>query len=361
MTRTMNFNPGPAALPLEVLEEARAEFLDFAGTGMSVLEVSHRSPEYDKVHNETQETMRRLLGIPDNYKILFMGGGASTQFYLVPSNFMKDHQPADYILTGTWSKKAFKEAGIIGDARLAATTEENGKFTRIPSLDECRFTDGATYVHITSNNTIFGTQWHTFPKVDAPLIADMSSDFLWKPFDINQFAMVYAGAQKNLGPAGVTVVVIREDFAASGRDGLPTMMSYKTFINKNSLFNTPPCFAIYLVGKTMKWLEAKGGLEAQHRENVAKAELLYATIDKYRGFYRAPVETGSRSYMNVVFRLPSEELEKRFVAESKEAGMNGLKGHRSVGGMRASIYNAVPLAWVEALADFMDTFAKRHG
>ncbi len=361
MKRTMNFNPGPAALPLEVLTEARDEFLDFAGTGMSVLEVSHRSPEYDAVHNEAQETMRRLLGIPDNYKILFMGGGASTQFYLIPSNFMQHNRPADYVLTGTWSKKAFKEGGIVGDARVAATAEEDGKFARIPKQEELRFSENATYLHITSNNTIFGTQWHYVPETSAPLIADMSSDFLWKPFDITRYAMVYAGAQKNLGPAGVTVVVIREDFAMGGNETLPTLMQYRTFIKKNSLFNTPPCFAIYLVGKTMKWLEKKGGLEVQHQENVKKAELLYSTIDKHQGFYRSPVEPGSRSYMNVVFRLPSEELEKQFIAESKEAGMNGLKGHRSVGGMRASIYNAVPLEWVRALAEFMDDFAKRHG
>ena len=361
MKRALNFNPGPAVLPLEVLKEAQAELLDFAGTGMSILEVSHRSADYEKMHNETQALLRELLGLGDNYKVMFLGGGASTQFLMVPMNYLADGKVADYILTGDWSRKAHKEAKGVGKTNVAATTEVDGRFARIPRQDELKLTDGAAYVHLTSNNTIFGTQWQTFPDVKAPLIADMSSDFCWRPFDAKRFSLIYAGAQKNMGPAGVTVIVVRDDLLATAKAGLPTMMSHKVHAENNSLFNTPPCFAIYLVGKVLKWIKGKGGLVAIEKANRAKGDLLYGTIDKHAGFYKAPVEKGSRSYMNVVFRLPTEELEKKFLDEAKKQSMIGLKGHRSVGGIRVSIYNAALLEWVQSVTQFMEEFVKRNG
>jgi phosphoserine aminotransferase len=361
MKRTMNFNPGPAALPLPVLEEVQAELLDFSGTGMSVLEVSHRSKEYEKVHNEAQSTLRELLGVGESYKVLFLGGGASLQFAMLPMNFLGEGKVADYLVTGTWAKGALKEAKLLGKTNVAATTEVDGKFTRVPRPEECTFTDGAAYVHFTTNNTIFGTQYQQFPKVKAPLVADMSSDFLSRPFDAGAFSMIYAGAQKNLGPAGVTVAMIREDFLKTARDGVSTMLSYKTHADKNSLHNTPPCFAIYIVGKTLKWLKGQGGLVAMEKVNREKGDLLYGTIDRHAGFYKAPVEKASRSLMNIVFRLPSEDLEARFIEEGKKQGMIGLKGHRSVGGIRVSAYNAVGLDWIKAVTSFMEEFVKKNG
>jgi len=366
MKRTMNFNPGPACLPLPVLEEARDELLDFAGTGMSVLECSHRSPEYDRVHNETIALMRELLGVGEDYHVLFMGGGASTQFATIPLNFLGQGQTADYVNTGSWSKKAIKEAQIIGEshgakANVAGTGEVDGKFVRIPRPEELKLTDGAAYVHITSNNTIAGTQWQSFPDTKSPLVADMSSDILWRPFDAKKFAMIYAGAQKNLGPAGVTVVVLRADMLERAQGGLPSMLSYKTHAEKSSLYNTPPCFPIYVVGKVLKWIKAQGGLAAMEKQNRRKGELLYGTMDRHAGFFSSPVEKESRSYMNVVFRLPSEDLEKQFIAAGKERNMNGLKGHRSVGGIRVSTYNAVSVEWVQAVVELMEDFVKKHG
>jgi len=270
MKRALNFGAGPAALPLPVLQEAAAELLDFAGSGMSILEISHRSPEYDKVHNETQALLKELLGVGDNYKVLFLGGGASTQFAMLPMNFLAQGKVADYLVTGSWSKSALKEAKIIGQANVAASTEQDAKFTRIPRPEECKYTSGAAYVHLTSNNTIF---WHpvaTVPQVKAPLVADMSSDFFWRPFDAKSFSMIYAGAQKNLGPAGVTVVLLRDDFLAQAKEGLPTMLSYKTHADKNSLYNTPPCFAIYLVGLTLKWLKGKEAWRRWKRQTGRK-------------------------------------------------------------------------------------------
>jgi phosphoserine aminotransferase len=366
MKRVMNFNPGPAAMPLEVLQEAKDELLDFAGTGMSILEVSHRSKDYEKVHNETQELLKELLGLGAGYKVLFMGGGAYTQFEVLPMNFLNAGQTADYIVTGSWAQKAFKEGKIVASsrgatARAAATTEVDKKFTRIPKPAECSFTDNAAYVHLTSNNTIFGTQWHTFPEVKVPLTADMSSDILWRPFDASKFSLIYAGAQKNLGPAGVAVIIIKEDFLAKAKEDLPTIFSYKTHAKENSLFNTPPVFAIYLVGKTLKWIKKNGGLANREKVNRAKGDLLYATIDKHADFFKAPVEKESRSYMNVVFRLPSEELETKFVDEAKKLDMIGLKGHRSVGGIRATLYNAVTLDTVKVLTSHMEDFIKKNG
>lgn len=362
MTRIMNFNPGPACLPLPALEQAQAEFLDFAGTGMSILEVSHRSPEYDRVHNGTQALMLELLGLSaDDYQVLFMGGGASTQFAMIALNFIPAGGEADYIVTGTWSKKAIKEANIIARGNTACSTEKDGRFPRVPRADECAFSDRAAYVHLTSNNTIAGTQFHEFPAVEAPLIADMSSDILWRPFDASKFAYIYAGAQKNLGPAGVTVGIMRRDMLERVNDGLPSMLSYKTHVDKNSLFNTAPCFPIYMVGKVLEWVKDNGGLAGMEQRNRQKGDLLYGTIDDNPEFFRAPVEKESRSYMNVVFRLPSEELEQKFIAEGKANNMNGLKGHRSVGGIRVSIYNSVSLEWVQAVTDFMKEFARKNG
>ena len=360
MTRIMNFNAGPSSIPLPVLERAKEEFLDFAGTGMSVLEVSHRSPEYDRVHVETQALLKELLGVGDDYHVLFVGGGASSQFAMIPMNFLAPGQVADYVNTGTWSTKAITEANIIGKANVVASTESDG-FTRIPTAEECKFTPGAAYVHITSNNTIKGTQWHQFPEVDAPLIADMSSDILWRGIDANKFAMIYAGAQKNLGPAGVTVIVIRKEMVDGAAEGLPSMLSYKTHAKKSSLYNTPPCFPIYMVNKTLNWIKGQGGLEAIEQQNRQKADLLYQTMDSNPDFFHAPVEKASRSYMNVVFRLPNEDLEKAFVAEGKERKMNGIKGHRSVGGIRFSIYNAIPMEWILAVTELMTDFAKKNG
>lgn len=361
MKRAFNFGPGPSALPLSVLQETAAEWLDFAGTGMSVLEVSHRGAEYEAVHKDAQVRLKRLLGLGDDYTVLMVGGGASTQFAAVPLNLLRPGQTADYLVTGYWAKKAYKEAQLFGTVNLAADTAVEGAYCRVPRAEECLFTPGAAYVHLTSNNTIFGSQYPSFPKPAAPLVADMSSDLLSRPIDARAFGLIYAGAQKNLGPAGVTVVIIRNELLERCRDGMPTMLHYPTLAKADSLHNTPPCFAIYLMGKVFKWVEEQGGLEGMGRRSQQKAATLYGTIDRHPGFYRAPVDKDSRSAMNVVFRLPSEELEKRFISEAKAQGMIGLKGHRSVGGVRASIYNGVEPAWVEALASFMESFVRQHG
>lgn len=361
MNRAHNFNPGPAALPLEVLQKVQSELLDFAGTGMSILEVSHRSKDYEAVHNAAQSLMRELLGIPEHYHILFLGGGASLQFSMVPMNLLGPGVSADYVITGAWSQKAFKEAKLVGNPRIAATTEEDGKFTRIPKQEELQLDPQARYVHITSNNTIFGTQWHTFPNTgNVPIVADMSSDFLWRPFDIKPFGLIYGGAQKNLGPAGVTVVIIRDDLLALCREDIPIILRFKTHAKHNSLYNTPPVFAIYLVKLVLEWIKEKGGLSWMEQENRAKAARIYGVIDSYPEFYRAPVAKDSRSFMNAVFRLPSEELENKFLEGAKVHRFVGLKGHRSVGGIRVSMYNYVPKSSVEELARYMEEFARAH-
>ncbi|MCS7182374.1 MAG: 3-phosphoserine/phosphohydroxythreonine transaminase [Thermoanaerobaculum sp.] len=361
MNRAHNFNPGPAALPLEVLQRVQAELLDFAGTGMSILEISHRSKDYEAVHNAAQQLLRELLGIPEQYHILFLGGGASLQFSMVPMNLLGPGVSADYIITGAWSQKAWKEAKLVGSPRIAATTEVDGKFTRIPKQEELDLDPNARFVHITSNNTIFGTQWHTFPHTGSvPIVADMSSDLLWRPFDIRPFGLIYGGAQKNLGPAGVTVVIIREDLLAASREDIPIILRYKTHAKENSLYNTPPVFAIYIVKLVLEWIKERGGLSWMEQENRAKAARIYGVIDAFPEFYRAPVEKDSRSFMNAVFRLPSEELEAKFLEEAKKRRFVGLKGHRSVGGMRVSMYNFVPRASIEELAVFMEDFAKKN-
>jgi len=361
--RAINFNAGPAGLPLPALERARDEFIDFQGSGMSILEHSHRGKEYEAVHDEAIALLTRLLGIPETHQVLFLQGGASQQFAMVPMNFLPRGGSADYVVTGTWGEKALDEARLLGSPRVAATTiGPDKRYVRIPRQAELQLDPQAAYVHLTSNNTIFGTQWHAWPQVGAvPLVADMSSDFLWRPTDVSRFALIYAGAQKNLGPSGVTVVLIRKDFMAKGRKDIPKIFRYTTFAENNSLYNTPPTFAIYLMRNVLAWIEAEGGLVGMERRNNEKAEILYGALDRMSGFYRAPVEKAARSTMNIVFRLPTEELDDRFVAEAKKARMVGLKGHRSAGGIRVSAYNAVSPENIRTLVSFMESFAKANG
>ena len=358
--RIYNFNAGPAALPLPVLEEIQDSFLNFAGSGMSITEVSHRSKWFDGVINDAVARIKRVLGLDARHHVLFVQGGASLQFCMIPMNLLGAGDKADYVNTGTWSTKAIKEAQIQGKSVRVAATSEDANFSYIPR--DIAFDPGAVYAHITSNNTIKGTQWAAFPETGGvPIVADMSSDIFSRPLEMEKFGLIYAGAQKNMGPAGVCLVIIRDDLLARTPGNIPTMLRYTTFAEKNSMFNTPPCFAIYTVQLVLKWLEETiGGLEKMAELNGRKAGLLYDAIDGSE-FYRGTAETGSRSQMNVTFRLPDEELEKRFVAEALENGMGGLKGHRSVGGCRASIYNPTPLTAVEALVDFMQTFERRCG
>jgi phosphoserine aminotransferase len=361
MNRAYNFNPGPAALPFEALQQAREEFADYRGIGMSVLEISHRSKEFEAINDETQTLLKDLLSIPDGYKVLFLQGGASLQFAMVPMNLLAEGRTAAYVDTGSWAKKAIKEAKLIGEVAVVASSADAG-YTRIPDLSGLSLPSGAAYLHITSNETIGGIQYKAFPDAgDVPLVADMSSDILSRPFDVSRFGLIYAGAQKNLGPAGVTVVILREDLLERMRRDIPTMLRYDVHAENNSLYNTPPVFSIYMTGLVLKWVKAQGGLSAVERINREKAALLYGVIDESGGFYRGVADPDSRSVMNVTWRLESEELEKAFIKEAGENGFVGLKGHRSVGGLRASIYNAVPLEAVQALAGFMRDFARRHG
>lgn len=358
--RAYNFNAGPSALPLTVLERAQKELVNFNGTGMSIMEMSHRSKDYEAVHNNAIERLKRIFSIPENYDVLFLQGGASLQFTMVPMNFLTKDKTASYVLTGSWSEKAQKEAKLFGNAVVAASTKEN-EYRNIPSLDEIQFNADDAYVHITSNNTIFGTQWKEFPNTgDVPLVADMSSDILSRPVDVSNFGIIYAGAQKNLGPSGVTVVIIRKDLIEKANTDIPTMLKYKTHAEKNSLYNTPPTFGIYMLGEVLRWVEEEGGLEAIQQRNEEKAKYIYDVIDESNGFYKGHAEPNSRSLMNITFRLADEELEKQFLAEAKAAGFVGLNGHRSVGGCRASAYNAVPVEACIALRDFMYDFQKKH-
>lgn len=358
--RIYNFNAGPAALPLKVLEEIKDSFLDFNGSGMSITEISHRSKLFDDVINNVVDRTKRLLKLDQKFHILFLQGGASMQFCMVPMNFLTQGRSADYVNTGTWSTKAIKEAQIQHKQVNVVASSEDRDFSYIPK--NISFSNDAVYVHITSNNTIKGTQWGSFPDTNGvPLIADMSSDIFSRSIDPNAFGLIYAGAQKNMGPAGVCMAIIRNDMLEMIPDSLPSMLSYKTFASKNSMFNTPPCFAIYTIQLVLKWLEETiGGIEEMEAENHRKGERLYSVIDS-SGFYRGTAEPESRSLMNVTFRLPSEELEKEFIQAALENDMGGLKGHRSVGGCRASIYNATTLEAVEALTDFMKTFEREKG
>jgi len=358
--RPYNFSAGPAVLPLPVLEEAQRDLISLPGVGMSVLEISHRSKAFEDILARAEADVRTLGRVPDNYKVLFLQGGASLQFSMVPLNLLTDGRAADYIVTGGWSQKAVKEAKRVGTVNIAGSTEA-GNFNRIPRQDELTLDPNAAYVHITTNNTLFGTEWKTEPQVgDVPLVADASSDIFSRPIDVSRYGLMYAGAQKNLGPSGVTLVLVREDLLARSSKSLHTMLNYAVHAENGSMYNTPPCFGIYLMGLVMRWAIGEGGLEAIGARNAGKARTLYAEVDR-TGFYRGTAEADSRSQMNVTFRLPSEDLEKLFVRESTAAGLDGLKGHRSVGGMRASIYNAFPQAGVDALVDFMRHFEQRHG
>jgi phosphoserine aminotransferase len=361
--RVFNFSSGPAVMPVSVLEEIQRDLLALPGIGMSILEISHRSRAFETILAQTEADIRALAAIPANYKVLFLQGGASTQFSMVPMNLLSATGTADYIDGGSWAEKAFKEARKVGNARLAATTKGEN-YSRLPLQAELQLTPGADYVHMTSNNTIEGTEYRSLPDVgSAPLVSDASSDIFSRPIDITRHALVYAGAQKNLGPAGATIVIVRDDLIARSalrKATLPTMLNYAVHAESSSLYNTPPVFAIYAIGLVMKWLIAQGGLEAIAKVNERKAARLYAEIDR-TGFYRGTAQKECRSLMNVTFRLSSEDLEKLFVKESTAAGLDGLKGHRSVGGMRASLYNAFPEAGVDSLVSFMREFERTRG
>ena len=359
MGRYHNFSAGPAALPLPVLDEAQRELLDF-GHGASILETSHRSAEFTGVLDQANASLRELAGIPETHDILWLQGGASMQFAMVPLNFLKSGQTGAYVMTGTWSDKALVEGQLVGDTTVAASSKETG-YDHIPAAEDWTIPENAAFVHTTSNNTIFGTQFSAFPAdVGAPLVCDMSSDILCRPTDFGKFDLVYAGAQKNLGPSGVTLAIVRKDWLKESRTDISKFLRYATHAEKGSTYNTPPVYPIYLVGKVLAWLKSEGGLEAMHAQNQAKAKRVYDLIDDNPGFYKGHARRDSRSLMNITFNLPSPELEAQFVAEAKKEGLVGLKGHRSVGGIRASIYNAVPPASVEALATFMERFLKAN-
>jgi phosphoserine aminotransferase len=358
--RIFNFSAGPAVLPVPVLEEAQRDMLSLPGVGMSVMEISHRSKTFDEIIGQADAGLRELLGIPNNYQILFLQGGASLQFSMVPMNFLPADGSADYVITGSWGKKALKEAKRVGAVNVAATMADGG-FTRVPAQDELNLNPGAAYAHITTNETIEGVEWKQEPEVgDVPLIADASSDILSHRIPVRKYAMIYAGAQKNMGPSGVTLVIVRDDLLQRIPDGLHTMLDYRTHVENKSLYNTPNTWGIYIINLVCKWLKDKGGLATMERENEEKAKLLYDAIDA-SDFYRGHADADARSIMNITFRLPSEELEKKFTAEATAKGLDGLKGHRSVGGIRASIYNAFPRQGVEALVAFMEEFEKRNG
>lgn len=360
-TRVYNFNAGPAALPLSVLERAQAELVSFPGAGLSILEMSHRTRPYEAINAEAEARLKRLLGLGEGYRVLFMQGGASTQFALLPMNFLRADQIADYVLTGVWSDRAIAEAKLFGGTHVAASTKAE-RYNRVPRAEELHLSERPAYVHLTSNNTIYGTQWHEWPDAGGnPLVVDMSSDILSRRVPAERFAMIYAGAQKNIGPAGVTVVVVRESWLAEAKtEGVPTIFRYQTFADNDSLYNTPPVFAIYLLNLVLGWIEEEaGGLAALEARNQRKAKLIYDAIDESGGFYRGHAQPESRSLMNLTFRLPDEALEKQFVTAAEAAGMVGLAGHRSVGGIRASLYNATSLEACEVLAAFMRDFARR--
>lgn len=351
-----NFNAGPSALPLTVLEKAQQEFLNFRGTGMSVMELSHRSKAYEEVHNGAITSLRKLFSIPENYEVLFLQGGASLQFSMIPMNFLNPGKKAGYLMTGVWAEKAFDEAKLFGEPYHVASTEESNHDT-IPEINDLQFNEEDAYIHMTSNNTIYGTQWQEFPNTgDVPLIADMSSDIMSKPVDVSKFGLIYAGTQKNLGPSGVTVVIIRKDLLEKTNQEIPTTLKYNTHAKTNSLYHTPPTFGIYMLGEVLGWIEDIGGLDAVAKQNEKKAKLIYDVIDGSNGFYLGHAKTDSRSLMNITFRLADEVLEKKFLKDAEEEGFVGLNGHRSIGGCRASTYNSVPVEACLALSEFMTRF-----
>ncbi|WKZ69281.1 MAG: 3-phosphoserine/phosphohydroxythreonine transaminase [Melioribacteraceae bacterium] len=358
--RIYNFSAGPAILPEEVLREAQEDMLSYKGTGMNVMEMSHRGKVYDGIFKGAEADLRKLLNISDDYAILFLQGGATLQFSMVPLNLMPPKNKADYIVTGTWAKKAVKEAKRVGTVNIAGSTEAE-KFVRLPKQEELKLDPDASYVHYTSNNTIFGTQYKTEPEVGSvPLVCDTSSDMLHKKIDVNKYALIYAGAQKNMGPAGVALVIIRKDMLERSSDSLHTYLNYKVHVEGESLYNTPATYSVYIMGLVYKWLLNLGGLDKMYEINKEKAAILYDYIDGSDGYYKGTVVKEDRSLMNVTYRLPSEELEKKFIAEASEKGFSGLKGHRSVGGIRASIYNAFPTKGVAALVEFMKDFKKNN-
>ncbi len=360
--RIFNFSAGPGVLPLSVLEQARDELLNTNNSGMSVMEMSHRSKDFAEIINNTEAGLRKAMAIPDEYEVLFLQGGASLQFAMVPLNLYLQGNPVNVLHTGAWTKKAITELDKVAAYNIAASTEADN-FTRLPAQDEIKLDENASYVHICTNNTIFGTQWHTLPDVgDIPLVADMSSDILSRPIDVSKFGLIFAGAQKNIGPSGVTVVIMRPELAERAPQNRPTMIQYRTFIKNKSLYNTPSTFGIYMIGLVMNWLDAQGGVSAIAEHNQQKADVLYNAIDA-TDFYTCPVALQDRSLMNVVFRVQNgnEALEQKLIAQAAEAGLSGLKGHRSVGGLRASIYNAQSLEAVNALADFMRDFEAKNG
>lgn len=359
--KNYNFSAGPAMLPEEVMQKAQEEFCDYRGTGSGIMELSHRGAEFTEVIERAEKNVRDLMNISDDYAVCFIQGGASMQFCMIPMNLMGVTGAADYADTGTWSSAAIKEAQRFGAINICGSSKATN-YDRIPVIRHWKPSANAAYVHITSNNTIAGTQYHSFPPVvqNVPMIADMSSDIMSREIDINEFGMIYAGAQKNLGPSGVALVIVRKDLAARTPESVPTMLRYDTYIKNGSMYNTPPTFSIYMLALVTDWLKDKGGLSVMEEINNTKSEALYELLDR-SDFYRNPVDPSSRSKMNIVFRLPSEDLESKFVKEAKAIGMTGLKGHRSVGGIRASIYNAMPLAGVENLIDFMIEFERKNG
>jgi phosphoserine aminotransferase len=360
--RVFNFNPGPATLPLPVLEQAQKELLDYKGTGMSVMEISHRSKEFESIIQTAEADLRELLRIPNNYKVMFLQGGASLQFAMIPMNLRPAGSSADYIVTGSWGKKAFDEATKLGSTKAAANTKPSN-FDHLPAQSELDLDPKAAYLHFTSNETIQGVEYFTEPEPPAgvPLVCDASSDFISRPIDVTKYGLIYAGAQKNAGPAGVVIVIARDDIIEKVPDTLPVIMNYKTHASDGSLYNTPPCFSIYIVGLVLKWVKELGGLEAIAKRNLAKAEFVYKTIDESGGFYKGHAKPEDRSLMNITYRLPSEALEEQFTSEAKKTDLVGLKGHRSVGGIRATLYNAMPVEGAESLAKFMREFQKKNG
>ena len=356
--RNVNFNPGPAALPLDVLKIVQEELLDYRGSGMSILESSHRAKEYEEINDQAIALIREVLGLGTDYQVLFLGGGASMQFAMIPMNFVGDGQVAAYVDTGDFANRALKECQIVAKAHVAFSSKEE-KYRRVPKMNEIKYPDNVAYLHICSNNTIEGTQFPEFPNTGAvPLIADMSSEIASRQLDFKKFSLIYAGAQKNLGPAGVTLVAIRNDFLARGKKGLPAILTYQTHADNKSLYNTPPVFGVYIMKLILEWIKSHGGLAGVEKTNMAKKNLLYGAIDAAADFYKGTAEKDSRSWMNVTMRLPTEDLENKFIAEAKKEGLVGLKGHRSVGGIRFSIYNAVSLEDVQKTVDFMGKFRK---
>jgi len=361
MTRKFNFYAGPATLPLPVLEQIRDEFVDYKGMGLSLVETSHRSKVYDEIHHQAMALVHELLGVPDHYKVLFLQGGATLQFAMVPLNLLGEKEYCDFTLSGAWAKKAYSDTVKLGAAHVLFDGAES-HYTALPDAASLHASAGAAYLHLTSNETIGGIQWHDWPDTgDVPIIADMSSDILSRRVPVEKFGLIYAGAQKNLGPAGATIVIIRDDLLAKSRDDLPAYLSYKTHAKKDSMYNTPPVFAVYALKLVLDWIKGNGGLPEMERRADERSNTIYSVIDAYPDFYRSPVAKKDRSKMNIVFRLPTEELEKRFVAEAEAKEMIGLKGHRSVGGCRASVYNSMPIEGALALASFMEAFVAKYG